>query len=141
MGTPAVCPHDNQVITTEGPYFRQVHPNHFQDGRALLGSFILKDTGCHYGLSLNDGVRTTAARCHGEYIQNSEKLSAAVLAVSEKELMDTGAFVIVDSPDEITFAHVDALYMPTMSNSKRKGVDKALMAAANKRSPAYIPNQ
>ena len=141
MGPPTVCPHDNQAITTDGPYYRQVHPNNFQNGQALPGSFILKNTGCHYGLSLNDGACTTAVRCHREYTQNSGGLSAAVLEVSEQELTDTGAFAIVDSPDGITFAHVDALYKQPMSSKLRKDADKALMTAANRRRPAYIPEQ
>ena len=141
MGTPTVCPHDNQAITTDGPYYRQVHPNHFQNGQALPGSFILNSTGCHFGLSLNDGYRTTADRCHQEYTQNSGKLSAAVLEVSEQELTDTGAFVIVDSPDGVTFAHVDALYQHPMTRKQRSDVDKALMIAANRKGSAYIPKQ
>ena len=56
MGASADCPHDNPVITTHGPYYRQVHPNHFQDGIALTGSFILGNTSCHFDLSLNDGA-------------------------------------------------------------------------------------
>lgn len=141
MGTPEDCPHDNQAITTDGPYYRQVHPNYFQNGQALPGSFILNNTGCHFGLSLNDGVRTTAARSHQEYIQNSGKLSAAVVQVSEQEITDTGAFVIVDSPNGISHAHVDALYTKPMSRKLRGNADKALTTAANKRVPAYVPNK
>ena len=63
------------------------------------------------------------------------------LEVTKEELKDTGAFVIVDSPDEITFAHVDALYKQLLSNKLRKDVGKALMTAANRRGPAYIPKQ
>ena len=91
MATPANCPHDNPTITGDGLYYRQVHPNHFQNGQALPGSFILNDTGCHFGLSLHDGTRTTAERCHREYTQNGRNLSAAVLQVSRQELIDTGA--------------------------------------------------
>lgn len=141
MGTPTVCPHDNQAITTDGPYYRQVHPNNFQNGLALPGSFILGDTGCHFSLSLNDGVRTTAERCHQEYVQNSGRKSATVLQVSKQDLTDSGAFLIVDSPNEIIFAHVDALYKQPMSNRQKKDVDKELMTAANKRGPAYVPKQ
>ena len=141
MGTPAVCPHDNQPITTQGPYYRQVHPNYFQDGLALPRAFILQDTGCgsHYGLSLNDGIRTTARRCHREYTHNGGYSSAAVLAVSEQELRESGAIAIVDSPNEITFAHVDALYKQPMSRRQRDNVGKALIAPANKRGPVYVP--
>ena len=64
MATPAQCSHDNRTITTGGPYYRQVHPNNFQDGRALSPAFVLQDTGCHFTLSFNDGARTTAERCH-----------------------------------------------------------------------------
>lgn len=142
MGSCTVCPHDNEVITTDGPYYRQVHPNHFQNGQALPGSFILNGTGgCHFGLSLHDGARTTADRCHQEYTKNSEKPSAAVLEVTKEELRDTGAFVIVDSPDGITFAHVDALYEQLISKKFRKDAGKALMISANRRGPAYIPKQ
>lgn len=139
MGTPTVCPHDNEVITTGGPYYRQVHPNHFQNGQALPGSFILKNTGCHFALSLNDGARTTAKRCHQEFTQNSGNSSAAVLEVSVQELTDSGAFVVVDSPDGITHAHVDALYQQPMSSRLRGNAGKALLTAANNRGPAYIP--
>ena len=141
MGAPTDCPHDNQPITTHGPYFRQVHPDNFQDGLALPRSFILQDTGCgcHFGLSLNDGVRTTAERCHCEYIQNSGRPSAAVFEVSKEELAKNGAFVIVDSPNEISFAHVDALYNQPMTRKQRDDARKALMAFANKRGPAYVP--
>ena len=139
MGTPTVCPHGNQVITTGGPYYRQVHPNHFQNGQALPGSFILRNTGCHFALSLNDGARTTADRCHQEYTQNSRNKSAAVLEVSKQELTDSGVCVVVDSPDGITYAHVDALYPQNMSNGLRGKAAKALMTAANNRGPAYIP--
>ena len=141
MGTPTDCPHDNPVITTDGPYYRQVHPNKFQDGQALPGSFILNDTGCHYGLSLNDGARTTAANCHQEYTANSGNASAAVLEVSVDDLSATGMLKIVDSPDGITFAHVDALYEKPMSSNLRRGASKDLMMAANRRGPAYIPEQ
>ena len=108
---------------------------------SFAGSFILNDTGCHFGLSLHDGSRTTADRCHQEYTQNSEKPSAAVLEVTEEELKNTGAFVIVDSPDGITFAHVDALYKHSLSNKLRKDAGRALMTAANRRGPVYIPKQ
>ena len=141
MATPADCPHDNPAITGDGPYYRQVHPNHFQNGQALPGSFILNDTGSHFGLSLHDGARTTAERCHREYTQNGGNLSAAVVQVSRQELIETGASVIVDSPDGITFAHVDALYEKPMSRRLRSNADKALMTAANRRGPAYIPHQ
>ena len=141
MGSCTVCPHDNQVITTDGPYYRQVHPNYFQDGQALSRAFILNGTGCHFGLSFHDGARTTAKRCHQEYTKNSGTPSAAVVEVTEGELTDTGAFVIVDSPDGITFAHVDALYEQLISNKLRKDASKALMISANRRGPAYIPKQ
>ena len=102
MATPADCPHDNPAITGDGPYYRQVHPNNFQNGR---------------------------------------NLSAAVLQVSRQELIDTGASLIVDSPDGITFAHVDALYEKPMSNRLRSNAGKALLTAANRRGPAYVPHR
>ena len=138
MGTPAVCPHDNPSLATNGPYYRQVHPNNFQNGQALPGSFILSDTGCHYGLSLHDGARTTAKRCHDEYTKSGRQ-SAAVLEVSEQELIGSGTLVIVDSPDGITFAHVDAMYTRDLSNKQKSDVQKALLTAANKRGPAHLP--
>ena len=79
MGTAAVCPHDNPTIVNGGPYFRQVHPNHLQDGRVLSPAFNLQDSGCHLLLSLNDGARTTAERCHREYVEGGERQSAAVV--------------------------------------------------------------
>lgn len=144
MGAPADCPHDNPVITTHGPYYRQVHPDYFQDGVALPRSFILNPTGpeyarCHFALSLNDGARTTADRCHREYTQNGNRRSAAVLEVTKQELTDSGALFIVDSPDGITHAHADALYNHPMTRKERDNVGKALMTAANKRGPAYAP--
>ena len=141
MATPADGPHDNPTVTGDGPYYRQVHPNHFQNGLALPGSFILHDTGCHFGLSLHDGARTTAERCHREYTQNGGNRSGAVVQVSRQELTDTGVSVVVDSPDGITFAHVDALYEKPMSNPLRSNAGKALLTAANRRGPAYVPNQ
>ena len=138
MGTPAVCPHDNQAITTHGPYYRQVHPNNFQNGVALPGSFVLQNTGCHFGLSLHDGARTTADRCHGEYAKSGRE-SVAVLEVSEQELSDSGKFAVVDSPDGKTFAHVDALYRQPLSNRQKSNVQKELLIAANKRGPTYVP--
>ena len=44
---PEECPHGNATITGGGPYYRQVHPNNFQDGRVLSPAFVLHDTGCH----------------------------------------------------------------------------------------------
>ena len=64
---PEGCPHGNATITGGGPYYRQVHPNNFQDGRVLSPALVLHDTGCHLTLSLNDGARTTAERCHREF--------------------------------------------------------------------------
>ena len=139
MATPTVCPHDNQAITTPGPYYRQVHPNSFQNGQALPGSFIIKSTGCHYALSLNDGHRTTPDRCYREYTENNGRRSAAVLEVPLDELTQTGVFLIVDSPDGITCAHVDALYKETTSHKNRSDAQKALITAANRRRLAYIP--
>ena len=90
-------PHDHRTITSGGPYYRQVHPNNFQDGRVLSPAFVLQDTGCHLALSLNDGSRTTAARCHREYTQQSGHQSAAVLEVSADELAASGSHRVVDS--------------------------------------------
>ena len=35
MAASAQCPHNHPTITSGGPYYRQAHPNNFQDGRAL----------------------------------------------------------------------------------------------------------
>ena len=64
MADPEQCPHDHQTVTKGGAYYRQVHPNNFQDGWALSPACVLQDTGCHFTLSLNDGSRTTAERCY-----------------------------------------------------------------------------
>ena len=37
---PEECPHGNATITGGGPYYRQVHPNNFQDGRVLSPAFV-----------------------------------------------------------------------------------------------------
>lgn len=140
MATPAVCPHDNPAITTSGPYYRQVHPNNFQDGRALSPAFVLQHTGCHLTLSLNDGARTTAARCHREYTLTGEPLSAAVLEITLQELEESGTDRVVDSPDEQTHAHVDAMYGKPLSRRQQRNVGQSLAAAANRRGPAYQPH-
>ena len=56
MATPPECPHGNDRIETGRPYYRQVHPRNFQDGRVLPPAFILQDISCHFTLSLNDGA-------------------------------------------------------------------------------------
>ena len=139
MAASAQCPHDHQTITTGGPYYRQVHPNNFQDGRALSPAFVLQDTGCHFTLSLNDGSRTTAERCHREYIQHGERQSAAVLEVTAEELAASGAHRVVDSANEQTHAHVDAMYEKPMSRRQQRNSAQALASAANRRDPAYLP--
>ncbi len=136
---PSVCPHDNPTITTDGPYYRQVHPNNFQDGRVLSPAFALQDIGCHLCLSLNDGARTTARRCYLECTQNGERPSAAVLEITSQELKESGAARVVDSPNEQTLAHVDAMYEKPLSRWQRRNVSQSLAASANKRNPAYQP--
>ncbi len=138
---PEECPHQNPTIRTAGPYYRQVHPNNFQDGRALSPAFVLRDTECHLTLSLNDGARTTAQRSHDEYTRNSERLSAAVLEITAPELEQSGAERLVDSPNQQTHAHVDALYDKSMSRRERRNVSQYLAAAANRRGPAYLHDQ
>ena len=81
MAIPPECPHGNYRIKTGGPYYRQVHPRNFQDGRVLPPAFILQETSCHLTLSLNDGARTTAQRCHLEYTQQGQRLSIAVARI------------------------------------------------------------
>ena len=143
MGKAADCPHDRPVITTDGPYYRQVHPNDFQNGVALPAAFRVKDTGtgCHYGLSFHDSVRTTAQCCHREYTVDGGYKSAAVFEVSSQELVGTGASKVVDSPDGISFAHVDALYEHPMNRDVRQGVRSELTLAANRRGPVYVPRK
>ena len=132
-----VCPHDNPRVVAGGPYYRQVHPNNFQEGRALSSAFALQDTGCHLTMSLNDGARTTAERCYLEYTQNGERVSAAALAITEQELVESGAARIVDSPGEETHAHVDAIYEKPLSRRQQRNVGQFLAMAANRRGPAY----
>ena len=43
MAAAEQCPHDHQTIANGGPYYRQVHPNNFQDGRALSPAFVLQE--------------------------------------------------------------------------------------------------
>ena len=85
---PEECPHGNATLTGGGPYYRQVHPNNFQDGRVLSPAFVLQNTGCHLTLSLNDGARTTAERCHREFTAKGGRLSAAVVSISTDELAE-----------------------------------------------------
>ena len=134
---PTVCPHDNLRVVAGGPYYRQVHPNNFQEGRALSSAFTLQDTGCHLTMSLNDGARTTAERCYLEYTQNGERLSAAALTITEQELVESGAAGIVDSPGEETHAHVDAIYEKPLSRRQQRNVGQFLATATNRRGPAY----
>ena len=139
MAAPEQCPHDHQTIANGGPYYRQVHPNNFQDGRALSPAFVLQDTGCHFTLSLNDGSRTTAERCYREYTQQAGRQSAAVLEVITDELAASGSYHVVDSANEQTHAHVDAMYEKPMSRRQQRNAAQSLAAVANRRGPAYLP--
>ena len=139
MAAPERCSHDHQTINNVGPYYRQVHPNNFQDGRALSPAFVLQDTGCHFTLSLNDGSRTTAERCHREYTQQGGRQSAAVLEVTAAELAASGSHRVVDSANEQTHGHVDAMYEQPMSRRQQRNAAQSLVAAANRRGPAYLP--
>ena len=130
------CPHRNPTIRDGGPYYRQVHPNNFQEGRALSPAFLLRDTGCHLALSLNDGARTTAERCYAEYTRDGERSSAAVLEIIAQELQQSGTNRIVDSPNAQTYAHADATYEKPMSRCQQRNVAQSLSAAANRRGPA-----
>lgn len=140
MAAPQDCPHDNPVITTRGPYYRQVHPNDFQNGVALPLSFNLKGTGpgCHFAFSLNDAVRTTPERCYREYTEAGLK-SAATLEVNYDELTQSGVSLLVDSPYASTFAHLDALYSTPMKKKRLSDIRKELATAATRRGPAYLP--
>ena len=140
MATPANCPHSNPALTGTGPYYRQV-PRNFQDGRALSPAFTLQDTDCHLTLSLNNGARTTAERCHQEYTGQGQRLSAAVMELTAQELEESGARRIVDSPNDQTYAHVDAVYDKPMSRRQRREAAQSLTAAANRRMPAYLPKE
>ena len=139
MAAPERCPHDRPTINNGGPYYRQVHPNNFQDGRALSPAFVLQDTGCHFTLSLNDGSRTTAERCHREYTQQGGRQSAAVLEVTADELAASGSHRVVDSANEQTHAHVDAMYEKPMSRRQQRNAAQSLATAANWRGPAHLP--
>ena len=136
---PEGCPRGNATITGGGPYYRQVHPNNFQDGRVLSPAFVLHDTGCHLTLSLNNGARTTAERCHREFTAKGGRLSAAVVSISTDELASSGAERVVDSPNEQTHAHVDPMYDQPHSRRQRRNVAQSLVMAANRKVPAYIP--
>ena len=138
MATPAQCPHGIPAVTGTGPYYRQIHPANFQEGRALSPAFNLQDADCHYTLSLNDGARTTPARCHEEYTGKSQRMSAAVMELSPQDLEGSGATSIVDSPNDQTHAHVDALYEEPMSRGQRRGIAQSLALAANRRDPVYL---
>ena len=124
---PEECPHGNTTITGGGPYYRQVHPNNFQDGRVLSPAFVLQNTGCHLTLS------------HREFTAKGGRLSAAVVSISTDELAESGAERVVDSPNEQTHAHVDAMYDQPLSRRQRRNVAQSLVMAANRRVPAYIP--
>ena len=141
MAVSPECPHGNDRIETDGPYYRQVHPRNFQDGRVLPPAFILQDTSCHFTLSLNDGARTTAERCHLEYTGQGQRLSAAVVELTVQELEDSGAEHIVDSPNQETEAHADAMYEKPMSRRQRRNAAQSLSAAANRRGPTYLPEE
>ena len=141
MAIPPECPHGNDRIETGGPCYRQIHPRNFQDGRVLPPAFILQDTSCHFTLSLNDGSRTTAERCHLEYTRQGQRLSAAVVELTVQELEDSGAGHIVDCPNQETDAHADALYEKPMSRRQRRDAAQSLSSAANRRGPAYLPEE
>ena len=136
---PEECPHGNATITDGGPYYRQVHPNNFQDGRVLSPTLVLQNTGCHLTLSLNARARTTAERSHREFTEKGGRLSAAVVSISTDELAESGAERVEDSPNEQTHAHVDALYDQPLSRRQRRNVAQSLVIAANRKVPAYIP--
>ena len=137
---PEECPHGNPTIRAGGPYYRQVHPNNFQDGRALSPDFVLQSLDCHLTLSLNDGARTTAERCYSEYTRGAERSSAAVLEITAQELQQSGADRIVDSPNAQTHAHADAIYENPMSRRQQRNAARSLAAAANRRGAAYRPH-
>lgn len=139
MAIPSECPHSNDELETGGPYYRQVHPTLFQNGRALSPAFILQDTSCHLTLSLNDAARTTPERCHREYTSQGQRLSAAVMELTTPELHDSGASRIVESPNDETYAHADALYGKPMTRRQRRQAAQSLSAAANLKGPAYLP--
>ena len=124
---PEECPHGNATITGGDHYYRQVHPNNPPDGRVLSPAFVLQNTGCHLTLS------------HREFTAKSGRLSADVVSISTDELAESGAERVVDSPNEQTHAHVDAMYDQPLSRRQRRNVAQSLVMAANRRVPAYIP--
>ena len=81
---PEKCPHGNTTITGGGPYYRQVHPNNFQEGRVLSKAFVSQNTGCHLTLS------------HREFTAKGGRLSAAVVSISTDELAESGAERVAD---------------------------------------------
>ena len=99
----------------------------------------MQDTGCHLALSLNDGSRTTAERCHREYTQQGGRQSAEVMEVSVDELAASRSHRVVDSANEQTHAHVDAMYEKPMSRHQQRNAAQASAAEANQRTPAYLP--
>ncbi len=127
------------TATIGEPYYRQVHPNNFQDGRAISPAFVLQDTGCHFTLSLNDGRRTTAERCYRDYAQHDDRLSAAALEVTAGELAASSTDRVVDSPNEQTHAHMDAMYEKPITRRQQRNAAQAQGSAANRRGPAYVP--
>ena len=132
------CDHRRNRIETTGPLYRQVHPNNFQDGRALPPAFILQETSCHLTLSLNDGARTSPGKCYNEYTATGRK-SAAVLQPTNQDLYESGQELISDSPNDQTTAHVDAAFPVSMSRRERRETAQSLAKATNRNGTAYVP--
>jgi hypothetical protein len=46
---------------------------------------------------------------------------------------------VVDSPNQITYAHADGMFKHDLSRKARSNIEKALITAANERGPAFVP--
>ena len=132
------CDHRRNRIETIGPRYRQVHPNNFQDGRALPPAFILQETSCHLTLSLNDGARTSPDKCYEEYTATGRK-SAAVLQLTNQDLHESGHELTSDSPKDQTTAHVDAAFPVSLSRRRKREIAQSLAKATNRNGTAYMP--
>ena len=92
---------------------------------SLEDIIVLQDTGCRFTLSLNDGRRTTAERCYRDYTQHDDRLSAAAPEVTADELAASSTDRVVDSPNEQTHAHMDAMYEKPIARRQQRNAAQA----------------
>ncbi|MYC34117.1 MAG: hypothetical protein F4X64_13200 [Chloroflexi bacterium] len=59
--------------------------------------------------------------------------------MTDDELAASGSQRVVDSANEQTHAHVDAMYEKPMSRRQQRNAAQSLAAAANRTGPAYLP--